>query len=222
MGLIARQAGAPIADGETCSGTEVEAEFSTMHTVINGNIEDVNLSTGGDLDGSKFAMNTFASAKVPTNALTGAKFASTITTEQMITRTVTQVFIDTDTGTETTTTSASYVDVPGVTAWTVTPGSLNFILMECIVYIDAGTAGTLLTFSFSVDGTPQTAQAAAFSIVNGTPTGLYFSHMMLAPDNSSMIIKPVYLRPSGSSTTSFSVAHVANSKVFRGMIIPSK
>lgn len=224
MGLIARDAGAPIADGETPSGTEVEAEFSTIFTEVNGALDDANVKTGAGLLGTKLGSSTLTGGKVVNNVVTGAKFASdTITTEEMEAAAVPQAYIDTDTGTETTTTSATFVDVPGITAWTVTPGSTsNYIQLEFICYVDDGTAGTRYDFAFEIDTGSDTVTIGRFDLESGSPDGWYVSWMATAPSASEIIITPRYLRQAGSTTSSFSVAHSEISKIFRGLIIPVK
>jgi len=221
VGLIARQAGAPVADGETSNGTEMEAEFDTIFTEINGVLANVNIAMGADILGSKLSLGSLAAAKVAANAVTGAKVAmGAVTAEEMAAAAVTQAYVDSDTGTETTTTSGSFVDIPGITDWTVTPGSTsNFIQLEFICYCTAGATALSYEFGFSIDGSP-TAILGTFDISVGTPQGWYISWLTTAASASSQVIKPQYGRASGSTTTAFSTSDVEITKLFRGMIIP--
>ncbi len=222
MGLIARQAGAPIADGETSSGTEIEAEFDTMFGEINGTLVNANIATGANIQGTKIGDNTVAVAKLVSTVGTEEIAEDTIDTEEMIAAAVTQAYIDTDTGTETTTTSGSFQDIPGVVDWTVTPGSTsNYILMEFMCHVAHGTGGTYYEFGFDVNGTP-TAALIRCDIDYATPQSWYMHWMTTAPTAGSMVVKPQYRRSTGSATTTFSTTNVAITKIFRGMIIPVK
>lgn len=76
MGLISRHASAPIENGDTSSGAELEQDIQTVHTLINGNLENANVKAGADLNGAKFGAGTIKNAKLTNSTLDTANFAS--------------------------------------------------------------------------------------------------------------------------------------------------
>ncbi len=223
MGLIARQSTAPIVDGEDPSGTEVEAEFDTIFGEINGNLVNANIATGADIDGSKLGENTIPAAQIQANTVNGTKVLdNTITADQMAAAAMPQVHIDSDTGTETTTTSATFVAVPGVTAWTVVPGSTsNFLHLEFQCFVSE-PGNLTYEFTFEVDGADEANAATTFPNIIGSPRAWFLNWVVTAPTAASMIVKPRYRRVSGASTANFSVTHSELSKVFRCLLLPVK
>ena len=87
MGTISRHANAPFVDGETLSGTDLEADFAAAFSAINGNIEDANVKAGAAIDASKLLDASIATGKFANTAVTFAKIAANAATKDEFTNT---------------------------------------------------------------------------------------------------------------------------------------
>lgn len=76
MGTITREGTAPIARGDTSSGTELEAEINKIHTLINGNIDNANVAADADISGTKLGNATLTAGRIADSTITGARFAA--------------------------------------------------------------------------------------------------------------------------------------------------
>lgn len=228
MGLIVREGTAPIQDGETASGDEVEAEFNKIFNEINGNLSNVNISTTANIDGDKLANASIATAKIEDNAITTAKMAAAA---------VPKGYYATSTGTETFTTSTTFVDVPGITAATLTPGSTgDFIFCDLTFTAEAtGDNQTTYAFGFNVNGQAATDVQGCYLWTNQWENGNFNSTTItwatVAPATTSMVIKPQYRVADGTWASTFVLspsdpvaedATVDITKSFRVLIVPTK
>jgi hypothetical protein len=226
MGLIVRESTAPIVDGETASGTEVEAEVNKIVTELNGKLENVNIRSDAAIAGSKLAVNSVPGAQMQADAITTAKMAAAA---------VPKAYVETSTTTEAFTTSATFVDIPDISGATLTPGSTSDIIMCDLTFTAAadGEAQSTYSFGFNING-----QAAGDVVAcgvwtnqweNGDFNTFHIAWAVTAPAASSMVIKPQYRLESGvGSDTSFSVTETSpaftidQSKNFRVLIVPTK
>lgn len=213
MGLISRQGTAPIQTGDPLDAAEVEAEFNTIFTVINGNLEDANVKALAGIAGTKIADNTIANAKILADSLTTAKMAASA---------VPKADVDTDTGIESLTTSATFVDVPGLSTLTLVPGSnSDMILVDLTISAFASVAGTWV-FGCSIAGSDH-GPLAQLSLAAGFTGSVSFSFALVAGTTSSKAIKARYYRASGSGTGQFTVlGGVGTTKILRAIILPIK
>ena len=76
MGLISREPTAPIADTETASGAEVEAEFNKLFNEFNGNLDADNFAAAAALGTTKLKDETIQGLKFKNASLTTAQMAS--------------------------------------------------------------------------------------------------------------------------------------------------
>lgn len=218
MGVVSRQGTAPIADGETSSGTEVEAEFNTLFTLVNGNIDNANVKAGANITGSKLASGSVTETQMS---------ASTLTTASMATSAVPKFYVDVVASVGALTQSASVTDIPNVTAATLTPGSTDdFIFMDvCFDLQWAASPQTLSTLNIGwhVNGTDyagilRTDCAADAGTTDETNRreSVCSTYAIQAPAASSMTIKPIY-----TTTTSAKVPTIGD-LIFRCWILPGK
>lgn len=206
MGTISRQAGAPIADGETSSGTEMEAEINTLFVVINGNIDNANVNATAAIAGTKLADNTVTNAKI---------LADTILVAKMAAAAVPKHYVEIDAAPGTWTTGTSLADLTGMTGAVLTPGSTDdMILMDVAITFTSGAAGDVATIGWSVNGTDYDDQAV-ITVLNGRQT-FVSNYAIAAPAASSMTIKPRHKRDTGTETWTI------NNTVFRCWILPGK
>ncbi len=210
MGTISRQAGAPIADGETSSGTEMEAELVTIHTVINGNVDNANVKTAANIAGTKLADNTIPSAKMLTDTLTVAKMSAAAVPKFHLAVSTTSGNWD-ETG--------SLVDFANLTAATLTPGSTNdMIFMDVTVTVNPSSSGSdrALVVGWSVNSSETDDVTAHYIAHPGFAQSWTSTFMVVAPAATSMTIKPMNKGPSDSGTM------VLDNVVFRCWILPGK
>ena len=219
MGTIAREASAPIADGETASGAELELEFDKIFTVINGNIENANIKAAAGIVGTKLANNTIAAAQI-----TG----STITTAELAVAAVAKADVKTDATVEAMTTSTSYVDVPSISSITVTPGSTSDIIwidFVCHVYQTGASGAAGWVYALSVDGVDTAGLAVSRTNSQNAQATVTLSYAVAAGGTSAQVIKPRYKTHLTGVTSSFGVAGGAGTeivKILRVQVIPIK
>jgi len=222
MGLINRESTAPIKAGELTSGTEVENEFNKIFTLIGltsgseGNIDDSNIK--GPIDAAKLNNTAVTTAKIKDGDIPGSKINNgIITTSEFVATSLMQANVDTTTTADAFTTSSSFVDIPSVTAWTVTPGEGNYIQLDYTFGVTAtGGADRFYLFGFSVDGS-NTGVRAKWDISSTlTPNGFHFSWSTVVTSSGSIVCKPIYAQNTSSGG---SIAFTLT-RVFRGIVIP--
>ena len=76
MGLLSREPSAPIADTETGSGAEVEAELSKLFNELNGGLDGTNFAAGADISGAKIATASIPGTALKANTLTTGEFSA--------------------------------------------------------------------------------------------------------------------------------------------------
>lgn len=213
MGTITREATAPIADGETASGTEVEAEFNKIFTEFNGNIEDVNVAAAAAISGSKLADASIANAKM---------VGSTLTTASMNASAVTKGNLQSASDLQVVTTSTTLVDVPSMTGITLTPGSTSdMIVLDFMATVRrTATPGTLgLIWGFNVNGS-DVDDIARYSWTDSEYHVVNVSYMVAAGGTSAQSFRPRYKRAGGSTIAGeFTVDQL---RLFRAVILPIK
>jgi hypothetical protein len=204
MGTISRHSNAPYVDGETLSAEDLEHDISTAYTEINGNLDDNNVKSAAAINGSKIADSTITNAKMT---------SSTLTTASMNASAVPKAYVSTASGTAACTVSTTFVDVTGITAATLTPGSTNDIIFCDFQYMTEGSSAQTLQFGFSVDGTDTGS-------LMSSGQGQVCNYAVQATATTAHVIKPRYLSGSGF-TGNFNDTYDPN-RVFRVMIIPVK
>lgn len=229
MGLITRENTEPILAGEIASGTEIENEFSKIFTLIGlssgseGNIEDENIASDAAIAGTKTLNTSFTAAKLKDGDIKGTKINNDIlTTTEFTDASVMQAYVDTD-GTSTVVTSSStWVDIPNIDAWTVTPGSTNnYIRLEFSGAMSPVTTSDIIfDFGFLVDSVSSGIVAQWRMVAGRSPFLFHCSWSQQAPKATSIVAKPQYKVASGSGTGTWFLTEPP--KVFRGLIIPAK
>lgn len=228
MGLIVRESTAPIKKGEVASGTEIEAEFNKIFVVIGetsgseGNLDDANFSPNAQISGTKSSNGTLTTVKIQDSSIPGSKIKSSVLiTEAFATSAIPQGYVDTDTTADTLTTSTSFVDIPSIVAWTVTPGSTdNYLKLDLEVGTDGGSSsGRSYEFTFKVNGTDQAVVAVWTTSSSIDRFAWNVSLIVKAPTASSMTVIPRYRYSSGETSVGMTFK---GPKVFRGIVIPVK
>lgn len=216
MGLIVRQAGDPIEDGDSRDASEVEAELVTIHTEINGLLDNANLSASAELSGSKFLNGSITATQIAADTVTTSKIAQSAVMQG-------QVETATDSSGVSFTTSTSNVDVPGFSGVTVTPGSNSdalFIDFTASVSLAASNTATYM-FAISVGGSDTDCQEVGFvtTASRNNPQVLHVSYMVVPATTAALVVKPRYRQLAATSTPFF----VADSlRVLRVLSIPIK
>jgi hypothetical protein len=219
MGFIGRQAGAPILNGETASGTEMEAELSTIHSLVNGNIDNTNIISNAAIAGTKIADTSIAGVKLT---------ADTVTLSKMIPAAVPKAYWATSTTTAVATTSATVVDIPDISSWTVTPGATTDIIeLDLTVTMDKPNSNANgWEFGFDIGGADTGSLAMLRFSNDGASNGVVSCTTHWAQNagvDTAITIKPTYKRVVGSDSTSFG-GYVGSgiTIIFRGRVIPIK
>ncbi len=114
MGLVSRHAGAPFADGETLSGTDLETDFATIFDEYNGGTDNANIASGAAIVGTKLASATLTDGLFVPDTLTIAKMAASAVPKH-------HFAVDTSFG-PVTTSQATLIAFAGLTSATLTPG----------------------------------------------------------------------------------------------------
>ncbi len=232
MGTITRETTAPILPGEVASGTEIEAEFDKIVTLIGkssgteGNISNANIAAGAAIDGTKLTSNTLAIAKIKDDSVPGSKIADdTLTTAEFVDAAVPYVAMQIDSGTETLTTSTTYVDVPGLSAESIDitiDKSMIVMQFKCSLTTSSGNAifdfnflGTLSYLSDEVENHPLAQWQVSSADIHG---GRYVSYTHYALSTQAATVIPRYKLASGSLTG----GAFTGKKIFTVMVIPVK
>lgn len=228
MGLISREATAPIQDGETASGAEVEAEFNKIFTEINGQLDNDNIVAAANINGSKLAATSIAGSKLQN---------STVTTTQLAASAVPKGYVATDGTADAFTTSTAFVDVPNVTMATITAGSTDDIVMcdfDFSAEDDGSNNSGLWAFGFSVSTVATTAADSSDCAVweDGLDIGAlhydfkgqcHVGYAVAAPAAAALYIKPRYRFVSGTADAQFGVTGSSGlRKIFRVLVVPTK
>jgi hypothetical protein len=214
MGTIVRHGNFPFADGEVLVGAELEQDFATIYTEFNGNIDNANIKSGAAIDGGKLAAASVGTTEMEADAITVAKMAAAA---------VPKHHVSTATGTTTFTTSSSFVDVPGITQASLTPGSTSD-LIQCwlTVTVDFTSGTSSYHIGFSVDGT-DSDPVGEFTVDDSTPRTWTFSYAVAAPSaGSALAIKPRYLKDSGAGAGRFIGASPFINRMFVVSLLPGK
>lgn len=210
MGLISRHSGAPFANGETLSGSDLEQDFSTIYDEFNGSIDNANIASGANIAGSKLATNSIPNSKL---------ISETITLDKMAAATVPKHHVDTiasygslETG------NATLVDWTGLSSASLTPGSVNDTIFMDLTFHYSAASDDLsndIVIGWSVDGTDYDSVIASTPVADRNDVVVHSIYAVTAPDTDSMVIKPRQ-RYNGSET--LTVGHVT----FRCFILPGK
>ena len=197
MPIKTREASAPITAGETGAAADVENEFVKLFDLQNGNIDNSNISASAAIVGTKLAANTIADAQVT---------ASSLTTTSMAISAVTKVsFNSVTTAAAALTASTSFVDVPGISTVTLTPGSTSdIVVMELQITTEPlASAQTSHRFGFNIDDGTGDVDVAIIG-VNGLtvqrPQTRVIRHSMLATAASVTVYKPIYRFHAGTAS----------------------
>ena len=195
MGVITRESSAPITDNEAMLAADVENEFAKIFTLMNGGIDTTNLAPAAGILGTQIA-----DATIPNGKLT----ASTITTTQMAASAVPKHGFSTFDNTGDLTDSDTLVDVPGVSSVTLTPGSLNdVIVLTLAVSVGAGAGPQNYSWGFNIsDGTGDvtTGYTTLNTSINRDNTWT-IQHVMNPLLTTATVYKPRYKASIGSANT---------------------
>ena len=199
MGLISRQGTAPIESGDLADAAEIEAEFDTLFSEINGNLNDANIVSGANISGTKLADNTVTNAKLADSTITTAKIASeTILQGDLAQTALSRIFFVTD-NTSYNITEGAYEDVDGLTATATSIAASDWVCVDAVMHINnSGTAQSLMTVS--IDGTDQTDAAAVMTI--GASARQVYSWTFQATATSHVLV----MRINGSTLNNVSAA----------------
>jgi hypothetical protein len=222
MGLISREATAPIQDGETASGAEVENEFNKIFNEINGNLDNANVKSAAAIDGSKIANTSITTTQIAADTVA----RSNINADAFGTASYESNASDAGT---TMTTSTSYVAIDSITTVSVTPDSTDdFIVVDLAVVGDVTTAAstdkTLLEFRLTVDGTEHELGSHEWrgDSRDGTKRANFF-WAGAAPATTSIDIIPQFkVNAQAGSYVKWAAATDGINKAFRVLVFPVK
>lgn len=213
MGLISRHSGAPFANGEALEGPDLEQDFATIYAEFNGNIDNENVAADADIDGTKLLDNSLPNAKLVDDTITRDKMASSA---------VVLAGMSTATATGALTTSATFVDIPGMSAVEVTAASTDDILMVDFKMDQSyGGSGSIQSYGYglSINAT-DTAVLAFANAGSGDTLGHAVVHYAaVVPATGTITVKPRYKQVSGSSAGAFTNPGF---RVLRVQLIPVK
>jgi hypothetical protein len=142
---------------------------------------------------------------------------STLTVAKMNAASVPKHYVDSATGSQAMTTSSTFVDIPGITQASLTPGSTSDMIVMHFAAVIADAAGTVHHFGFSVDGTDTDDLIAARPSGDLTFWSLHAQWSVLASGTSAIVIKPRYRKSSGPNAPTFELG-----RVFLAYILPGK
>jgi hypothetical protein len=215
MGLISRQATAPIADGEIASGVEVENELTTIFNVVNGNLNTDNLSASAGIVSGQIADGAVTNAKIANNAVTTAK---------MIAAAVPKGSITTDATGDTLTTSGTIADVPSISSITLTPGSTSDLIVCDFTAVIDSTSSTadIYEWAFSIGGVDTSTLGITYKIDSADIITTNITFAKVSGTVSAVEVKPRYNKVSGSGSAVFDTSVVGLNKILRVFILPIK
>lgn len=212
MGTITRHAGAPFVNGEVLDGDDLEFDIDAIVTELNGNIDGDNFKTDANVSGSK----------IQADSLTATQFTnSTITTAVMAAAGLPKHAVSVVSSYGTLSGSASLRDFSGLTAATLTPGSIMDMIFMDIAF-DISAAGNppvagLFGLGWHVNGTDyDNVMSRSIPELPSHKFTLYSSYSVLAPSAASMTIKPRYKSDNSKTIT------VVGDVTFRCFILPGK
>jgi len=193
MGTVTRHAGAPFANTETLDGTDLETDIANLVSEVNGNLDNSNIVSGADINGSKVANATITAAKM---------VASTLTTAQFSAATIPYTYIETDSTGAVADTAMSYVDVPNITAITATNLTIGDKLLFEFIFQISGSGAPLFYFTFDVDGSNVTDPLIRYNIPSTqSPQMMIWTYTATATAHT---IKPVAHNTTGATAQSYS------------------
>ena len=195
MGTVTRHAGAPFANTETLDGTDLETDIANLVSEVNGNLDNSNIASGADINGSKVANATITAAKM---------VASTLTTAQFSAATIPYTYIETDSTGGTADTNTAYVDVPNITAITATNLTIGDKLVLEFSFQITGAGAPLFFFTFDVDGSNVTEPLIRYNVLaTNNPVTMIWTHTATA---TSHTIKPTVSNSTGAAAQSYSTS----------------
>jgi len=208
MGTVTRHAGAPFANGETLSGTDLETDIANLVAEINGSLDNSNIDASADINGSKLANTSITGAKMVASTLTTAKLSAASIPYTYVTTDSTGAVADTDT---------AYVDVPNITSITATNLTIGDKLLIDFTFLIVGAGAPLFFFTFDVDGANVVEPLIRYNVLTtNNPVTMTWTHTATA---TSHTIKPVASNSTGAASQSYSSTAPM---VFRVTSIPQK
>ena len=200
MGTVARHSGAPYVRGEILDGTnDLEVDIGNIVTEVNGNLDNSNLDASANIAGTKLADNTIPTAKYQDDSVTVAKIADAAMSSYGLT---------TATGATSLVGGADAIfhDVEGLTTLTITPGSVNDLLVfdfTGVIKQDASDA-VQINWTVSINGVDEPSFAFSSADVGAVSTSniaVAWSYFKAAGTTSPLSIKARYKRGGGSFST---------------------
>jgi exosome complex RNA-binding protein Csl4 len=193
MGTVTRHSGAPFANAETLDGTDLETDISNLVSEVNGNLDNSNIASGADINGSKLANATVTAAKMVTSTLTTAQFSAA---------SVPYTYVETNSTGGTADTNTAYVDVPNITAITATNLTSGDKLLFEFIFQLAGAGSPLFFFTFDVDGANVVEPLIRYNVLSTQhPVMMIWTHTATATAHT---IKPTVSNTTGAASQSYS------------------
>jgi len=209
MAVITRHANAPFVDGETASDTTtaLEADFNTLYVQFNYLVSNANVKATAKISGSKLKDGTIAAAKFANSTVTLGSISAAAVPKHHASNASSQTI-----------TSAG--DIPGVAEATLTPGSVNdMILLDLSMTFNAAAKTAELTtlgVGWHVGGTEYDDMILVSINAAGTlEQPLHSTYAVLAPSASSITIKPIITTMPSKTLSNVSAQ-------FRCSILPGK
>jgi hypothetical protein len=209
---ITRHVGNPFVTGETPDGgTDLEFDINAIVAELNGSLANANFAADADINGSRLLNGKVGVAKLAANTIPYGKVAAAASIKHHLSR------VDTFAMTKEQTT---LIDIPGVEAAQLTPGSTNdMIMMDVAFYFSVSTkpadADFDVVLGWSIDGTEYNTIASRTTLPSIRNVPMYSTYAIAAPSAQSSVIKPMY-RYGGEKTVT------VNQVVFRCWILPGK
>jgi len=198
MGLISRHPGAPYTAGEILQGgPDLEVDIGNLYNEFNGNITGANFSATAAIGADKIADGTVTGVKLRNAALTTALMLDAAD-------------VSTDATADALTTSATLVDVPSLSPITITPNSIDDIIMIEFMasYVASGSTGFLAQYGWtmSIGGVDLGLLAVSGRNLKTLDSSSEYISLTLhwaqkATSTSATVIQPRYRELAGSVAT---------------------
>ena len=217
MAQIARSGNEPFASGATSVAADLETDIAASYKQMNGLTDNTNIVTGADINGTKLQNGTLTATNI------FAAGSGGIAPGKMATRSYVQV----DATGHTMTTSTTTVDVPGLDPISVTPHTVNDVIIARFTANVNHGSGASFAWLFEVDGT-DTTQLALTGVKSGF---ISFSYQWAFTSGQTIPIqvKPRYALGNGTGTFATTITNPDGSstgfsfeanKIFSVIVLP--
>lgn len=207
MAIASRHGGAPFADGETLSGTDLETDFANVYAQVNGNLDNSNVANNAGIDGTKLLTNSIPATKLVSSSIALSKLAAASVSKYALTYATTSDAIANS--------GAGWHSVEGINAQTIVPGNIGDLVVCYFqgTVTHVGATQTRMQARFSVGGVASDVSGAVD--VSGGRLTLSTLWAFAATSTGSLSIQPQYNQVIGETGT-------WGSRLFLALVIPVK